>query len=407
MANTKGNRRRFGAVRKLKSGRFQARYPGVDGVLRPAPETFRTKTDAEQWLVRAEAKIMDGQWIDPDAGKITVEEWGVRWFASVSPSLKAKTVNLYGGVIRLWINPRLGPMPLASVRPITVAEWVVFMRKSKLSPSRIRTAYRLFAQMMKAAADNDMIPVTPCRGIKIPRLPETEPHILTDDEVARLISHMRQPHDLLVKLLASAGLRIGEGFALRRSDVLFDKGMIRVDEAVEEINGHHVWDVPKSHQTRSLRVPAYLLEELRVHLDENVGEGSESLLFVNTKGTALRYNAWRTWHFDKAVEKAGLKDVTPHDLRATHATWVADRHGVLAAAKRLGHSNASVTTRHYARAVDQRVADVADTLDAERTKAQEALRVTFSDAATDTPADLAQDWHGDDEDGAAGALVPT
>lgn len=42
MANQKGKRRRFGSVRKLPSGRFQARYPGPDGLLRSAPETFPT-----------------------------------------------------------------------------------------------------------------------------------------------------------------------------------------------------------------------------------------------------------------------------------------------------------------------------------------------------------------------------
>src|SRR4051794_6707921 len=58
----------------------------------------------------------------------------------------------------------------------------------------------------------------------------------------------------------------------------------------------------------------------------------------------LGYTAWRSMHFNPAVKAAGLVDVTPHDLCASHATWVADKHGVLAAARRLGHSNASVTT---------------------------------------------------------------
>ena len=31
MANSKGRRRRFGTVRRLPSGRWQARYPGPDG----------------------------------------------------------------------------------------------------------------------------------------------------------------------------------------------------------------------------------------------------------------------------------------------------------------------------------------------------------------------------------------
>jgi hypothetical protein len=46
-------RRRFGRVRQLPSGRWQARYPGPDGQLRNAPETFAQKGDAERWLSAA------------------------------------------------------------------------------------------------------------------------------------------------------------------------------------------------------------------------------------------------------------------------------------------------------------------------------------------------------------------
>ena len=60
-------RRRFGRVRRLPSGRFQARYAGPDGVDRPAPNTFATKTDADVWLTIKEAEIRKGDWLDPDA----------------------------------------------------------------------------------------------------------------------------------------------------------------------------------------------------------------------------------------------------------------------------------------------------------------------------------------------------
>jgi len=76
MPNAKGRRRRFGAVRRLPSGRYQARYPGPDGVTRPADDTFETKTDAEVWLARKEAEIFDCDWIDPDAGAVLLREYG-------------------------------------------------------------------------------------------------------------------------------------------------------------------------------------------------------------------------------------------------------------------------------------------------------------------------------------------
>ncbi|GHA87348.1 hypothetical protein GCM10010512_18700 [Streptomyces thermoviolaceus subsp. thermoviolaceus] len=48
MAGRRQQRRReFGTVRKLASGRWQARYVGPDGTRHKAPETFDTKTDAQ------------------------------------------------------------------------------------------------------------------------------------------------------------------------------------------------------------------------------------------------------------------------------------------------------------------------------------------------------------------------
>ena len=165
------------------------------------------------------------------------------------PFSKATTHALYSGIIRLWIVPRLGSYRLDSVRPITIAEWLAGLRKAGLSASRIRTAYRIVSQVMQSAADNDKIALTPCRGVKLPRLPETESHILTDDEVKKLIDATAAPYDLLVKLLAYAGFRIGEAFALRRADVHLDDGLLLIDEVVSERSG-----TPRSH-IRSAPLP--------------------------------------------------------------------------------------------------------------------------------------------------------
>jgi integrase len=119
------------------------------------------------------------------------------------------------------------------------------------------------------------------------------------------------------------------------------------------------FDTPKSHQARTVELPAFLAILLVEYLAAHIGPGPDAFLFVGRTGNILRYNSWKRWKFDPAVKAAGLDGVTPHDLRATHGSWVADRHGVMAAAKRLGHSNANVTTRHYARAVDGRDAETA------------------------------------------------
>jgi integrase len=119
--------------------------------------------------------------------------------------------------------------------------------------------------------------------------------------------------------------------------------------------------------------------------------GDDALPFTTPGGKSLRYNQWRKAYFDPAVPAAGLTDVTPHDLRASHGTWVADRYGVMTAAHRLGHSNASVTTRYYARPVagrDDQVAEAADSW------------LSGHDHETGV-----RSGHDDDDDGSAGALI--
>lgn len=48
------------------------------GLMRPADTTFATKTDAEVWLTRKEAKIFNGDWINPDAGKVQLADYARR-----------------------------------------------------------------------------------------------------------------------------------------------------------------------------------------------------------------------------------------------------------------------------------------------------------------------------------------
>src|ERR1700753_162235 len=61
-------RRRFGKVRKLPSGRYQASFIGAGGERQTAPDTFKTKTDADRWLVKVEADLLKGSWVDEQLG---------------------------------------------------------------------------------------------------------------------------------------------------------------------------------------------------------------------------------------------------------------------------------------------------------------------------------------------------
>jgi integrase len=142
-------------------------------------------------------------------------------------------------------------------------------------------------------------------------------------------------------------------------------GRVVVDDAVTELPGGPIIDTPKDHQRRELLVPAFVVEAVRRHLATVPDDRGAFVFPGRQKHTASRQQSYSGFRrrFRRAVAAAGLEDVTPHDLRATHASWVADSHGVMTAARRLGHANASVTTRHYARPMDERDAQVAKHLD--------------------------------------------
>lgn len=366
----KSRRRRFGRLRKLSSGRWQARYTTSDGIERSGPRTFATKTEADRYLAAVEADLHRGAWIDPKAGRLTVADWTRAWLpryiARRGKPLRPKTVALYEGLLRSTILPTFGTTPLDQMRRSAVEAWVGQLGARGLSASRIRQAVLLLSAAMEAAVNDDLIVRSPCRGLELPELPEPAPRILTAQEVAALRAATREPYGVLVDVLAYAGVRIGEALALRRRSVDLLGRRLMVSESLSEVAGRLSFEAPKGGKTRSVTLPRFLADDLACYLAGQVPADPDALLFTGRTGKPLHYNAWRTWTWDPAVKAAGLVGVTPHDLRATCGSWVAEEYGVLEAARRLGHSSASVTTRHYARALDGGDSAVAAGLDARR-----------------------------------------
>jgi hypothetical protein len=121
--NSKGRRRRFGAVRQLRSGQWQARYLGPDGLMRPADRTFPSKTEAERWLIRTEADILNAEWVDPDAGKVPFAAYAAAWIDERA-NLRPKTVQLYEYLLRCHLRPTFGTCTVNRIGDAEVAAGV-------------------------------------------------------------------------------------------------------------------------------------------------------------------------------------------------------------------------------------------------------------------------------------------
>src|SRR5215471_11266258 len=119
-------RRQFGRVRRLPSGRWQARYPDGTGRDVPAPGTFATKQEARRFLTSIEADMLRGTYVDPRAGRTTLSEWSTQWLDG-DPAKRASTKARDQSVLRTHFLPTLGHRPLGSITPLDVRRVVEAM----------------------------------------------------------------------------------------------------------------------------------------------------------------------------------------------------------------------------------------------------------------------------------------
>ncbi len=366
MANSKGSRRRFGALRQLPSGQWQARYPGPDGVMRPADTTFRTKTEAAEWLVDKEAEIRAGDWIDPEAGKITLRKYAETWVAE-RPKMRPTTRERSATLVRLYIAPHLGDLAIGDIRDPHIRRWYKQLGDNKVGAATIARTYQLLKSIFNTAVEDELIRRNPCRikGAAIYK-PEERP-VLTITEVYAIAENVPERYRVLVLLGTFTGLRWGELAGLKRKNVDLEACTVRVDTIVVELGrgGLLLDQEPKSEAgRRTVAFPAQLKPLLEAHLKGHVADSSSAYVFTSPRGAVLRRANFRaTWV--EAVKAAGLSDVRFHDLRHTGATIAAQTGATLKELmKRIGHSTerAAMNYQHAAKGRDQEIATALDKL---------------------------------------------
>jgi integrase len=383
-------RRHFGRVRKLPSGRYQARYPGPDGVLRPADQTFERKRDAELWLSNKETEIARGDWLDPDAGKVLLADYGAAWIRE-RPSLRPKTLVLYDGLMRLHIAPRLGELSLTEITTPRLRKWRRELLDAKVGPVTVAKAYRLLRAVLNTAVSDRLIGYNPCQIPGAGQEKSPERPVATLEQVFVIAANVPARYRALVLLACFNSLRWGELAALARRHVDTETGTVTVERAVVEMpDGSLTFGPPKSAAgVRVVTVPAAVLPAIVTHLGDYAEKGPNGLLFVGPKGGPLRRSNFQE-HWVKGTTAAGIEGLHFHDLRHTGNTWAAETGATLRdLIDRMGHATtrAALIYLHKSAGRDRVIAD----------------RLSEMIEKAQTP----KDDEGDEgDDGQAGTLVP-
>ena len=221
-------------VAKKKGHAWRVGYRGPDHQQRH--KTFTRKADAELFAATVETDQARGDWTDPQLGKITVAEWALQVEAS-RLNRRRSTIARDDTYLRSFILPAFGDSRLADVLPIAVQKWVAELAASGYAPATIHKAYEILGRIFTAAVESRLIPRSPCQGVKLPRIEQTDKRFLSPAEIQHLAEVISPRFHALVLTAAYTGARFGELAGLGRQHYEPLKRTIRIERNLSDVQG--------------------------------------------------------------------------------------------------------------------------------------------------------------------------
>ena len=223
---------------------------------------FETKAAALTWGRDQEARIREGRWTDPNAGKLTVGEWIERWLAIQDVGIS--TVDHRDYLLRRFIRPTWDETPLHSLSTEEITQWENGLpARTGVSPRTARAARTLLGTILGDAATTrpPLIPYNPAlrprnRGRRTGRRLQFSPQrawatpleTLLLAERAALMTGRDEDFTMIVTI-GYTGLRWGEAIGLERG--CLHPGEIHVEWQLRELNGQFHRLPPKDDSYRS------------------------------------------------------------------------------------------------------------------------------------------------------------
>lgn len=179
---------------------------------RQRSRSFAKKAQAERFRSIVSADLVRGEYIDPDAGKVTFVDYATEWLSA--QTFDEATAEAVAHRLRLHAFPVLGDKELRRVKPSTVQSWIRGL--DSLAPAYQRVIFANVSTVFAAAVDDELLAKNPCRAASV-RRPRVVPRKVVPWEretVLAVRDALPDRYGLLVTLAAGLGLRQGELFGL-------------------------------------------------------------------------------------------------------------------------------------------------------------------------------------------------
>lgn len=323
---------------------------------------YRTKREAEKAMAEKIAEISRGDYVEPSRMPFRnlMQEW---LKMDVKHRLSGRTYEMFEYLIRVYIAPRIGDIPLDKLSPLHIQQFYNALLdtdkirgEGKLSPTTIRHIHRAIYSALKWGVEMRILPRNISENVHPPKRVRKEMKVWTQEEAAKFLN-VCKGHRLYAfyYLALSTGMRRGELLGLKWEDVDLDRGVIMVRRTlVRHEDGFTVEEEPKTASSRrSIHISPQTIEVLKQHRTKQkeellrIGMTNPEYVFLSVAGKFIEPSYVRKI-FRSLIKRAGVPLIRIHDLRHTHATLLLQQgvHPKIVS-ERLGHNSISMTMDLY------------------------------------------------------------
>ncbi|EKK02285.1 Tyrosine recombinase XerC [Rhodopirellula baltica SH28] len=242
-----------------------------------------------------------------------------------------------------WIGQaETGRIQLDSLTPQQLRQFQAALQQAGYARTTISRKLASLRSFFKFAMREGMASSNPAKPLRNPRSSRKLPHVLTSDEVGRLlvappaISEAGLRDRAILETMYSSGLRVSELVGLRDGDLDFSQGITRVrgkgrKERISPLGSYAI-----------KAIQAYAGRRSRSPEAEKLGRAAP--VFVNRFGNILTTRSVGRM-LEKYIAKAELDTRTsPHTLRHSFATHLLDRGADIRSVQELlGHKSLTTT----------------------------------------------------------------